>query len=214
MTYDKDYLLSRVKQLINLDEKLIFNIYWYGSHIYGTNNDNSDYDFMVVIDDRLEAFNDRELKTYDNLINVHLETYSKFQEHLNDMKFKELEIYFLPEEYVLQSKKSFKYKLDLSKLRKEISSKSNNSWAKAHKKLELNYEDDYIGLKSLFHSLRILDFGEQIATNNCIDFSSVSHLYFDIINHYNNGYRWQELKDLFQPIYNSMATKFKFVAPK
>jgi hypothetical protein len=61
------------------------------------------------------------------------------------------------------------FELDLFSLRKKISAICNNSWVKASKKLNLVEEDDYTGLKSLFHSFRILSFGIDLAKDNKIN---------------------------------------------
>lgn len=211
----KDMLL-KISQITKVSENDILDVFWYGSYIYGTNNSQSDFDFMVVINDKLSDLNDREFKSYDGIINIHLQTKETFQTHLNDMKFKELELYFLPKEYILKSTTKFTFKLDLSKLRCEISSKSNNSWAKAHKKLDISYEDDYIGLKSLYHSFRIYAFGIQIAKYKTINnFKEFNNVYFEIFDLYNKGFKtWDEFKSLFQVRYNNIASEFKKLAPK
>lgn len=215
MVIDNLYLLDKIKQIVKLTDDEIINVYLYGSHVYKTNHVKSDYDLMVVIDNKLIHLNDKEFKSHDGLINLHLETVDTFQSHLLDMKIKELELYFLPLEFIIKESIKFRFKLDISKLRCEISSKSNNSWAKAHKKLDILYEDDYIGLKSLYHSFRILAFGIQMAKyGKIIDFEDTKDIYFEIMQLYSKGFKWEDYKLFYQNQYNQFSTEFKKVAPK
>ncbi len=56
------------------------------------------------------------------------------------------------------------FKLDKTKLRVAISTIVSNSWVKGKKKLIVQGDYDLnLAIKSTFHSLRILDFGTQIA---------------------------------------------------
>lgn len=115
------------------------------------------------------------------------------------------------------------FNLDLDILRRKVSAVVSNSWSKARKKLDISEEDDYLGLKSLFHSLRILSYGINIAENNKIDYLNVildgeiitcKKLFESILNDYKNGYRWNEFKEKYKAIHNANATKFRELAPK
>lgn len=73
--------------------------------------------------------------------------------------------------------------------------------------------DYYIGFKSLFHSLRILVFGTQVATVGKIeDYGAANHYWKETIKA--SQYTWDYYKDKYQPVYNALATEFMRAAPK
>lgn len=75
-------------------------------------------------------------------------------------------------------------------------------------------EDTYIGFKSLFHSLRIINFGIQLCKNNEIDFESQKELWNEIYEEYIYKKDWEYLKNKYKPIYNSLMSEFRLLAPK
>ncbi len=178
----------------------------FGSRVYGTADERSDYDFMAIVPDSHHLKTGEELRTQD--FNVHVYTRADFQEQLGLHKVHTLEAYFLPDG---RCKKEFPWKLDLSKLRHELSAKSSNSWVKAKKKMEVE-KDFRTGKKSLFHALRILVFGTQIAKDGKItDYSAANHYWHDIAQ---EGDDWETYKEKYQQEYNRLATVFRELAPK
>ena len=133
-----------------------------------------------------------------------------------------LEIYY---QFNNIERKMFNFSLDLDKLRRRVSAICGNSWSKARKKLEIPEEDDYIALKSLFHSIRILSYGIDLAETGNIDFKNVlidansnkkitcSNLWNRIQQKYDSGWRWKEFKEKYTPIQNKNATEFRKIAP-
>lgn len=197
-----DEILKRAK----LNDKNIVCAYQYGSRVYGTFNSKSDYDFIVILNNKTtEQFS-------DNLININFYSVIEQQNRLNDHEISALECYFLSDIFKLKETKKFIFKLNLPKLRISLSAKASNSFVKSKKKLtvEKDYDLD-IGRKSMFHSFRIINFGIQIATKGKIyDYSSCNSLYKEIINYYN----WNELFDIYKEKYNNIRTEFKKLAPK
>jgi len=209
-THLKNILTILEKQKIKNED--ILNIYIYGSRCYGTFNNNSDYDIEVVL--KTNSHNNIEIKGFYNL---HINSQINFINNLKLMKIHELECIFSKKEKILKQTIDFKSNLKINKklLRKSVSSKSNNSYVKAKKKIILKEENNFIGYKSLFHSLRILDFGTQIANNNkIIDFTSCNILWKEILNDYYNNLSYEELKLKYQPIYNEKKSIFKLSCPK
>lgn len=73
-------------------------------------------------------------------------------------------------------------------------------------------EDYYIGIKSIFHAFRILDYGIQIAKHRkIINFSSCNSIWFEINN---RKWEWLELDQTFRNRFRSLQTEFRKVAPK
>ena len=179
----------------------------YGSRVYGTHSDKSDYDFLAIIPQNRNADTGTEY-SWNNL-NVHMLNRWDFGEQLGFHKIHCLEAYFHPDGLVQQH---YKWKRDLVKLRHELSEKASNSWVKAKKKMEKE-KDFYLGWKSLFHSLRILNFGIQLATDSKIkDFSAANHYWTEIRDA--QQYNWEYFKEKYQAEYNRLATEFRKLAPK
>lgn len=188
----------------------ILNIYMYGSRVYETNSDNSDYDYIVV----KKGNNDLITQINNENSNITIYDEKSFQNSINEHEISVLECLFLPEKYILRQEKIFNFELNLLKLRESISKKSSNSWVKCKKKLTIPEDyNEYIGKKSLFHSLRILSFGIQIAKyGKIIDYKEANNYWYEIIN--NQSKDWEHYKEKYQQTFNKLKSEFKMVAPK
>lgn len=172
----------------------------YGSRVYGTHNEKSDYDYLAIV---LGGQTGIEYDWHD--INITIYSHKDFQDQLKECKIHALEAYFHQEI-------PFYFKLNLGKLRSSLSEKASHSFVKAKKKIEVG-TDYYIGWKSLFHSLRILNFGIQIGKHGkIVNYGEANHYWDEIKNA--NQYNWQYFKAKYQPIYNELSTEFKKLAPK
>lgn len=192
-----------------LNDDKILNVYPYGSVIYGTNTELSDEDFILIYDWDVEKTDSLQYGKFNATV------YNKFgfQKELNNHEISALECYFLNDEFKYEKIK-FEFKLNLEKLRTSISEKSSNSWVKSKKKLIDG--EDYVGKKSLFHSLRILWYGIQIAKYGKIksyqtmyDGKTMEQWWRNI----NDCKTWEELKGKYQEIYNYLKSEFKIIAP-
>lgn len=195
-----------------LRDDLVLNIYVYGSQVYGTSTDESDIDFLVVVEDGASYL--RFEDGYVDLVEAHdfkFMSRSEWEEEARLQTVKFMECYYLDDRFKIKELYPIKVEVDLGAIRRSFSSISSNSYVKCRKKLEVvkdyNY---YVGVKSLFHSLRILDFGIQVATGQGINYRSFTPYYHDIVN---SGRGWDELKAQYKPLYNKLKTKFKQVAP-
>jgi len=133
---------------------------------------------------------------------------------LDEHEISALECLFLPPSppFVMLNKLNYEFKLDLPKLRKAISHKSSNSFVKCKKKLEVEH-DYYIGKKSLWHSLRMLMFGTQIAKfGEIVNYCEANKFWKEIVMSERND--WLYFKEKYQPIFNELSTEFRKVAPK
>jgi predicted nucleotidyltransferase len=181
----------------------------YGSRVYGTHKEDSDYDYMAIVPANRRADTGTEYRRND--VNIHIYNRYDFLVQLGRHKIHTLEAYFLPDSPVVKDG-FFKLKLDLVQLRRELSEKASHSFVKAKKKIDKE-GDYYVGWKSLFHSLRILTFGIQIATDGKItDYGAANQHWFDIRDA--QQYNWAYFKEKYQPIYNQLATDFRKLAPK
>ncbi len=197
--------MKNLKQIAQADSNTIC-CFMYGSRVYGTNTEQSDYDFIVVVKDK-EIKNP--LEEYGDVTSYSIE---EFNDLIKKHEISVLECLFLNDDNVLKKDVDFEFILDKQALRSSISAKSSNSWIKCKKKFIIEEDfNPYVGKKSAWHSLRILDFGKQIADNGkIINFSSANHLMSDIMGLDS----WDEIEQKYKTVYNNMSSAFKLSAPK
>lgn len=197
--------MDNFKQAVQQDTNTLCT-YVYGSHVYGTNHKDSDFDFICVVKDKdLE----NPLAKFGDVTNYTIE---EFQKLIDAHEISALECVFLKDEFKLKEEHQFTFELNKQILRNAISAKASNSWVKCKKKFIVEQDfNPYIGKKSAWHSLRIFDFGIQIATNGKItDYGSMNSVMPDIMQ-LNS---WEEIDAGFRKFHNETASKFKAVAPK
>ena len=205
-----EILINQITQTETiLSVSSIVGIYQYGSRVYGTAIETSDWDFVVINNNGFDFLFESDnvdihyisIETYNNKLKEHdimaLETY---YQNIYGEPIKEYEIEF---------------KLDLQKLRKSVSSVCNNSFVKFKKKLILENEDNYIGIKSLYHSIRIAELGTKIAIGDHTMLKPSSYLWTTIKEDAEEcNYDWETLNKKYKPIFNEEMSEFRKVAPK
>ena len=205
-------ILTRILDLSELTEKEIVAVYPYGSRVYGTASAQSDYDYIVVHNG--SATNDAQ--QYDSRtkdLSVHTYHVDSWQGHLDAHKIFAIECYSIEPQFRSYIASPFKFALDKPSLRKEISSKASNSWVKCKKKLTVEDNEYYIGIKSLLHSFRIPMFGIQIAEHGkVVDFTAANFIWDELRERHNAT--WDELKEEYQPRHNALMSEFRTYASK
>lgn len=187
------------------DNHKIKSKFSYGSRVYKSNGPDSDYDYIVVCEQSERKIDSVEIDG-DNYT---LYSEDGFKEEILNHEISVLECLFLTPDLFISSI-SFDFSIDIQKLRHAISQKSSNSYVKAKKKLIDN--EIYIAQKSLYHSLRIIEFGIQLAKHGRI-------VDYTLANHYLNDIKelpsdWSVWHAKYQPIHNSLMTEFRKLAPK
>lgn len=185
----------------SIDENIV-KVYKYGSRVYGTATEKSDYDYIVVVE------SNKDLYYSINIPETNITVYSEsmFIKKIEEHHISALECIFQDEDDPYRKY----FNLDLVKLRRSISATTGNSFVKAKKKMKQG--DYYIGKKSLFHSLRILGYGIEIATKGRINDYSIYNHYWDAIISMDTN-EWEHFQKVFKPKYNNMKTLFRKVAP-
>lgn len=184
---------QRIVDLCKVPDVRIWNIYLYGSQVYGTNNMDSDYDFLVL------ASSFHEHKEFnDGKYNVHIKTPDIFEDELRNHKMSALECYFAPEFAKVRGKKSFDtFSVKTVTLQRCSLSESHNSWLRG-KRMILD-GDMYRGMKSIWHSIRILMFAKQILDEGDIyDFSEANN-HWEAIDD-SEYVKWNDFKGMLLPI--------------
>lgn len=191
-----DGIFEILKTEFDIAEEDVLLVCPYGSEVYGTRSEKSDRDYVVVAN----IHNYLQYESDD--IDIHLMSVKHYKYLLNKHEIMALETYF--NKYPLMGDLQVDFELILPALRRSISSTVSNSWVKAKKKVTLENEDDWVGYKSLFHSLRILAFGIQIAeTGRINNFQSASHLWSEILQMVEQGKTIKDIMKHFKPILNS-----------
>lgn len=192
-----------------LKDNNIIAIYQYGSYVYGTNSEKSDKDLIVILEEVNKSHDivNQLRKDYD--VNI----YSKieFEKLIKDHEISALECLFLEDKFILKYQQ-WEFNLDVAQLRNSISQKSSNSWVKAKKKfiVEKDYAP-YIGQKSAWHAIRMLEFGTQIAKHGrIIDYTTENNLLKEILKYD----KWEDIDSKFRKQYNETASVFRQYAPK
>jgi hypothetical protein len=192
-------------------EEEVLAVYPYGSRVYGTARPMSDYDFIIITENTTTG----EALGLSNHIHATIYSLADYQQQLRNHEISVLECMSLPREMMVKSLVHPQLEaIDVQVLRQSISAKSANSLVKAKKKIEL-YSDrtsQYIGLKSLFHSLRMIRFGMQVATHGrIVDYGECNELYFNMMQEPLN---WPYLKEKYKALHNQWMTEFRELAPK
>lgn len=195
------------KQLIEL-EKISLNIYHYGSYVYQTFVKGvSDYDYIMILPDEYAKYDNAQVEYNNSQYTLYSKT--TWQYMLDDNQVCAIETYFLPQEFIVKETVKFTTEIIREKIRKNFSQTASNSYVKCKKKLEV--EESFapkIGKKSLWHSLRIIDFGIQILKHKrIINYTSMNYLYKDIVLNENND--WNFYSENFKPLYNKLKTEFR-----
>lgn len=178
----------------------------FGSQVYGTRRPDSDSDYFVVfpanngVSFSELVFDGCDFQTY-NLVDL--------QAHLDAHQINALEAYFVPES-PLRSYCTFT--LSLPTLRHSLAQKASHSFVKAKKKITVEGES-LTGWKSLFHSLRILTFGIELAQTSALTNFSAANAYWDELWAAQET-DWATLQARWQPVYNGLSSEFRQVAPK
>lgn len=191
---------SEIKEFV--DTNCPNNLGWgvYGSLIYGTHHKDSDIDVLVLVDSK-ELLEEKVIGIY----NLSFMNIDEFIRKVETCDIKCLEVYMSP-----ISNLKLDLTIDFKNLRDQISRKASHSYVKGKKKIVVE-NDFYRGLKSLFHSFRILQFGIQLAKNGkIINFASANEFYdeFLLIK------SWDEFESGYKVRYNNLHSEFKKTCPK
>jgi hypothetical protein len=183
----------------DIDEPII-KVYNYGSSVYGCVTEKSDSDYIVVVE------SDEYL--YYSVSNEEGD-FTVYSRPLFIKRIKECHISVMECIFQHEDDPFVKYfELNLEALRREISAVSSNSFVKCKKKM--NIGEIYIGKKSMFHSIRILMFGIQIAKYGKIVDYGQANKFLAMVMRMDS---WKEIVAFFQPVYNDYKSEFKIVAP-
>lgn len=205
-------MYAKVEQFINDTDRLVKYVYPYGSRVYGTHDENSDYDYIGIclLEEEAGQFQ------IDDNTEITIYSLEQFMDMIGEHHITALECLWV-DNLVVGRTPPFKLHLSHTKLRESISEKISHSWVKGKKKLTVgsippNPDDHYIGLKSIFHAFRICDYGIQLAYHGkIVNYASANKYWGQIMNFKGT---WEELDKEFRPQFNELKTEFRKLCPK
>jgi predicted nucleotidyltransferase len=227
-------ILASKTALIGGEHKFL-HISQYGSRVYGTTTEFSDYDVLVIIDSdevyELDLHNN-EIDFNGSLIKVDISILSKktFLSSIEKCDVRSVEILSVPEQFILletdfmeECRKNFDPSQSNVKSAIRTSFSAKSDWAQARTVKKLIDKEYRIAIKSLWHSYRVIKFAIQLAKyGRIIDFTE-SNDFWDILKIIKEEDMTDVmLKNLYKEWVktpkngsnNSLLTEFKNLLPK
>jgi len=172
-------IAEEICKALRIELKDVLNIYPYGSKIYGSNDEHSDDDFIIVYKKSMlpsGAFKDNAISSYDRQIQGTCYSRGGFLDAINNYQIPALECIFLPDDKIIKKTMNFKIdKINKHYLVKNIIATASSSWHNA--KMAYGDDNDEYVKKNIFHALRILDFGLQIKEHGkIVNYSSMNKM--------------------------------------
>lgn len=216
-------MFKKIKNILNIEDESILAIIPYGSNVY-KNKKSEDLDFFVIVKENIE------LSINEKDIDITVLGVEQFLSECKSHTVRCMETIYTPENiehYFITSAVQLAFKelknidIDLKKMRENFSKTTSNSYVKAKKKIIVEKDYDYMSsLKSLWHSIRIANFGSQILENSKIDFHSMNNLYkeiekdYELYNLEDKEEMWLNINKKYKPLFNKNNSLFKKLCPK
>jgi predicted nucleotidyltransferase len=215
----KNSKVSTLEDLLNyfpeLKQTKLLNVYLFGSRLFGTATEKSDFDFLIICDDYNGDFvlNRNEEPSID----LSIMSSKTFKQKVLNLSYHELITIWFPKEYIflelLPGIEILNHEIDTSKLRSTLSLQAKQVWERSKEKFEM--KDYQRGKKGITHALRIFELGSQIAKDGIIsDFSLANEFHFLMFEKYQKEENWKTVNEVFRPMYIEKHEIFKKNAPK
>jgi len=195
---------------LNLNNADVLNVYPFGSRVYGTNSHKSDYDYIVVGNTYIKPIEIDCLNLKGEYLGrqfsaIVYDTQS-FSQKLKEHSISAMECIFLPEELLLLNTAVFSFTPNKTVLANNICRKSRLDFEKAEVRFTAGSLEK--AKKSLFHAMRVLDFGTQITKHGKIlDYQKCGEIYFELIN--NPSQKGKDYLNLWEPRFYDRLEQFK-----
>jgi predicted nucleotidyltransferase len=195
-------------------------LYSYGSIVYGTTDEASDFDFQVIVSDKDVELTKKKLNQINKgYIDLHLHSLSDFLLAIEAAEPYAIECLFLPKEYVYRDSFSNQFmekyhSVKKTTIRSSFSEKASNAWVKGKKKLIVDKDyNERIAIKSIFHSFRLYEFGIQLGLLGKIEnYKAVNNILLDLKSIEDKS--WDSINKMFKLKNNEASTVFKQALPK
>lgn len=187
------------------------NLYEWGSRVYQTSTESSDWDYIAVVPDDFSKEPDQYEfgnRTYN------IEHESEWLEKLQRNSVEVLECLSLSSMFIVKNRKTYPFTFNPESAHSAISERASIAWVKGKKRLTLEKDFDWRGgKKSIWHSLRLYLFGCQLAQHGVIlDYTVANKYYNDIVvvKHGETGQEeWEYLKKTYHALNNNLHSQMK-----
>lgn len=187
------------------------NIYEWGSRVYQTATEFSDWDYIAIVPDDFPKEPDQyEFGNHTYNIEHESDWFAKLKRN----SVEALECLSLSPKFIVKKTKSYPFTFNPDGAHAAISERASIAWVKGKKKLTIEKDFDWRGgKKSIWHSLRLYMFGTQCAQyGSIVDFTEANSYYNDIVvaKHGNTGKEeWEYLKESYHDLNNYWHSKMK-----
>lgn len=181
MEKQKEIMKDHILKELGIEGDVIA-MYPYGSQIYGTATEKSDHDYIIVMKGALldnGAFKNNAISNEDYTIQGTVYSRGGFLDAINRYEISALECLSLDDSQVILKKWPFKVtNWNTKEMVKQIIRKASES--RHYSKMASKNGDKEHAIKSMFHALRILQFGLQLKEHQkIVDFKACNRLYSD-----------------------------------
>jgi len=191
------------------------NIYEWGSRVYQTATEFSDWDYIAIVPDDFPKEPDQyEFGNHTYNIEHESEWISKLQR--NSVEALEcVSLLFCGNLWFIKKQtKLYPFTFNPDGAHAAISERASIAWVKGKKKLTIEKDFDWrSGKKSIWHSLRLYLFGCQLAQSGIIlDYTVANKYYNDIVvtKHGETGQEeWEYLKKTYHTLNNNLHSQMK-----
>jgi hypothetical protein len=205
---DLPFTVEDVISSIGLNKLKVKNIYIYGSQVYGSAHEGSDYDIAVTAN-QMMTHEEKRVNVNGAKLNIHVYTPDVFLAALNKHDIMNLECIFAPSWAILQEKDVLSRDTVVKRIIKNVLTQSQSSWFNGKMKIRDHNIDK--GVKSIFHAMRMLMFAAQIAQFGKItDFTVGNNLYKEMMEC--DEFEWDYYKEKYLPIKIELEEKLKSYA--
>jgi predicted nucleotidyltransferase len=182
----------------------IVNIYLVGSYLFETNNENSDFDFSLII--KGDYFDGRRTLD-DGLYNLNLYHVDYFKLLIKEQCVDALMCLWIPEKFKIFETKNFDslFRLNVKKLHQQFIHEASLNWNKAKGNFSKNKK---FSLKYVAHCFRKLMFAVQIWKNKkMIDYTAGNDYYKELFNQEYES--WKEIESKFYQDFSDLVHSMK-----
>jgi predicted nucleotidyltransferase len=194
--------LARLFELKYSDLKLQ-NIYLFGSRLYKCHNEQSDYDFIVLVEGEY-FFGSKLIET--DLVNLNIYHLDYFNELLKENIVWAIMLYYIPPEFIFQENIKLDFKIRIPSLKKSTLMDASHNYAKAKRLWFAN--DIKKSKKNIVHGLRYLLLAKQLLElEKIVDFTAGNEFWRELMQ--NEWRDWDEIENKFKPLYGDLMHEIK-----
>lgn len=193
---------------LNLNVSEILNIYQFGSRVYGTATQSSDWDFVIVVQnssDKIPSNMNGFTEIHSKNITGNIYHLSRFQKRIDDNELQAFMCVFLDKKHKWMEKVQFSPKILYRKLLLSVYKEASRHF---HGRAQKYWKSDpHKSKKFIIHAIRDLLFGMQIVEfGKIVDYTAANRYFREILSE--NQTEWNYYRDKYEPLYEQLLKAF------